>query len=260
MKKKKEVLCLAVLVFLLFALNYGHLDKITGNFLDTGRTAHITRIIDGDTIVAGNETIRMLGINAPEHDEFLFDKARNFTNQTLFNKTVYLEFGRDEKDRYGRTLAYVFLNNKDINLELVRNGLANFYFPQGKDKHFDEFHEAWGECINDNINLCEMSSDKCSGCIELKEFSVKGQKVVFHNSCNFSCDLTNWGIKDEGRKNFVFPHFVLESEKDVEIAVGEGRNTSDKFFWTGYTYVWTKTGDTLFLRDRERKLVLWSNY
>jgi len=31
-------------------------------------------------------------------------------------------------------------------------------------------------------------------------------------------------------------------------------------FWKGKDYVWTSTGDTLFLRDDEGKLVLWEMY
>ena len=105
---------MAILFLLLFALNYNYLDKITGDFLSTSKIVHITRVIDGDTIVAGNETIRMLGINTPEHNEFLFGEARNFTNQILLNKTVSLEFGKDEKDLYGSRLSiYLIANSKD---------------------------------------------------------------------------------------------------------------------------------------------------
>ena len=37
-------------------------------------------------------------------------------------------------------------------------------------------------------------------------------------------------------------------------------DNQDEIFWKRDTYVWTKSGDTLFLRDEKEKLVLWENY
>ena len=108
--------------------------------------------------------------------------------------------------------------------------------------------------------MCEKSDSKCSECIELKKFSHKNQEVAFHNKCDFNCELTGWKIKDEGRKNFVFPEFTLKQGDDVTIKVGEGENTNRILYWKNKNYVWTKTGDTLFLRDFSGKLVLWESY
>ncbi|GAH23379.1 unnamed protein product [marine sediment metagenome] len=168
--------------------------------------------------------------------------------------------GKERKDKYNRTLAYIFYNNKNINLELVQNGYANYYFYGGKDKYSNDLESAWEECIDNNINLCESSSHQCSECIELKEFNYKDEIITLYNSCNFNCDLTDWSIKDEGRKKFIFDDFNLESQKEVIIKVGEGVNTNNKLFWTGEDYVWTRTGDSLFLRDSDGGLVLWRSY
>ncbi|MDP2672340.1 MAG: lamin tail domain-containing protein, partial [Nanoarchaeota archaeon] len=62
------------------------------------------------------------------------------------------------------------------------------------------------------------------------------------------------------RKNFIFPNFNLNSEKEVVVKVGEGTSNEEVLFWKGEDYVWTETGDTLFLRDSEGKLVLWESY
>ena len=96
-------------------------------------------------------------------------------------------------------------------------------------------------------------------CIELKELNHNSQEIIFYNSCDFSCDLTNWNIKDEGRKNFVFPEFILNSKKSIKIKVGEGPDSENILYWKE-DYVWTNTGDTLFLRDPKGKLVLWESY
>jgi len=65
---------------------------------------------------------------------------------------------------------------------------------------------------------------------------------------------------ERGGQKFVFPEFVLEKNSEVLIETGEGVDTKNKLFWEDGENVWTKTGDTLFLRDDEGKLVLWKRY
>jgi len=201
----------------------------------------------------------MLGMNAPEitKKEKYSQESKAFLENLVLNRTARLEFGKERTDRYGRTLAYIYVDGKNVNLELVKNGLANFYFPSGKDIHYKDFLKAWENC---DKNLCEISKDKCAECINLKEFDYSKQKIIFHNNCSFDCDLSNWDIKDEGRKHFKFSNFVLQENSDVTILVREGENNQTNLFWKGQKYVWTRTGDTLFLRDDEGKLVLWRNY
>jgi len=259
--KNKQIWFLIFLIFLLFLINYNFLDGLLENFFDESRYVVVERIIDGDTIVVENNThVRLLGINTPEKGEFYYSGAKEFLEELIFNKTVKLEYGREKYDKYDRTLAYVFLENKNINLKLVEKGFANFYFPSGKDKYYDYFKKAWEDCINNNVNLCEKSENKCAWCIELKEFNYKKEIIILENSCEFGCELTNWEIKDEGRKKFVFPEFELKKRGIVSIKTGEGENDEDILFWKNETYVWTKTGDTLFLRDDMGKLVLWEGY
>ena len=199
-------------------------------------------------------------MNTPERGELYYSEAKEFLEELVLNKTIRLEFGKEKYDRYNRILAYLSLNGENINLKLVEEGFANFYFPSGKDIHYGKFIEAWNICIENNKNLCEKSKNVCSECIELKEFNHNNQEIVFYNQCNFSCDLTNWNIKDEGRKNFFFPTLILESKNQVKIIVKNELDDNKNLFWRDENYVWTSTGDTLFLRDPEGKLVLWESY
>ena len=260
MKKRKQIVLLVFLIFLLFVINYPFLNKTLENFLTDSKIVKIDRIIDGDTVEVNGSSVRFLGMNTPERGEFYYLEAKEFLEELILNKTVRLESGKDEYDKYGRLLAYVFLNGENINLKLVEEGFANFYFPSGKDIYYNKFKESWNKCIENNKNLCEKSKNVCMECIELKEFDYNNQEVIFYNKCSFDCELTNWYIKDEGRKNFVFPEFVLNKNKEVRITVGEGNNNDEILFWKNEDYVWTSAGDTLFLRDSKGKLVLWESY
>lgn len=263
MGKKKQISFLVFLLFLLFIINYSFLDNFLKNLFDEPfgfDTGIVGRVIDGDTLVIGNQSIRMLGINTPEKKEYLYAEAKKFLEDLVLNKSVRLEFGKEKYDRYNRVLAYIYLNSLNINLQLVENGYANIYFPSGKDEHYIDFLNAWNSCLNENKNLCEKSKDVCVDCISLKELNVKEQKLILYNKCDFDCSLKNWSIKDEGRKKFIFVGFILKKFSEVEVRVGNKTNSEDIFYWKGYDYVWTSSGDSLFLRDGEGKLVLWRGY
>lgn len=259
-KRKKEILLLIFLIFLLISINYSFLDRNIEAFLTEGGYVPVARIVDGDTIVVGNNThVRMLGINTPEKGEEYYLEAKNFLNDLIANKTIKLEYGKDRKDLYKRTLAYVFLDDKNINLEQVKNGFANVYI-LGDTKYKNLLRDAWEECLKGQKNLCEKSKNKCASCIELKKLDYRTQTAIFYNNCSFSCSLTGWRIKDEGRKNFVFPALALNSNNEASVIVENGTDSKDILYWKGEKYVWTSTGDTLFLRDDLGKLVLWKNY
>jgi micrococcal nuclease len=159
MNKRKEILLLAFLLLLFFAVNYGFLDTRVTEFLEESDTGIVERVIDGDTIVVNETSIRLLGINTPERGEKYYQEARNFLEKVALNKTVELKYGKEKKDLYGRTLAYIFIDEANVNKELVDEGYANFYFPSGKDAYYGSFVRAWEHCLTNNKYLCEKSQN-----------------------------------------------------------------------------------------------------
>ena len=99
-----------------------------------GQDATVTRVYDGDTIealVSGRSVkIRYIGIDTPEMDdsrpavlEMARDAARA-NRELVGGRTVRLELDVQERDRYGRLLAYVWLGDTLVNEWLVREGYA----------------------------------------------------------------------------------------------------------------------------------------
>ncbi len=260
MSRKNLYFLLIFLIFILFLINYSFLDRKIEEFLIEGREAIVERIIDGDTLVIENKTsVRLLGINSPEKGEFYYEEAKKFLEDSILNEKVYLEFGAKKYDKYNRVLAFVFSENKNVNIELIKQGFANVYILDNK-RYEKQLRAAWQDCMKNKKNLCEISEDVCASCIKLKEFNYKNQEVIFYNNCNFECELTKWQIKDEGRKKFIFPEFILKENNNIMIKVGEGNNSANVLFWEEEDYIWTETGDTLFLRDSKGELVLWESY
>jgi len=114
----------------------------------------VIRTVDGDTIVVDYEgkyeKLRFLCVNTPESvhpDEKqnipLGKVASNYTKGRLAGKLVVLEFEGPFRGRYGRLLAYVFVDGVNFNLELVTRGLSPYYTKYGLSQKYDQkFREA----------------------------------------------------------------------------------------------------------------------
>ena len=155
--KQKQIILLVFLILLLFTINYPFLNRAVEDFLSDFKIARVDRIIDGDTIEINGSSVRLLGMNTPERNQRYYLESKEFLEKLVLNKTVRLESGKEEYDRYGRILAYLYINMENVNLKLVEEGLANFYFPSGKDIYYNKFIEAWDICIENKKNLCEKS-------------------------------------------------------------------------------------------------------
>lgn len=247
MKKLEYTILLGALILVLFLVNYETIDSWVVKNIVGEEYVEVERVIDGDTVVVNGTSIRMLGINTPEKGEKYYLEAKEYTESLVMNKTIRLE--RQGKDKYNRDLAYLFYNGENLNAKIVEKGYGNYYFPSGKDSYYNVFKKSWEKCIKSNENLCEKSTIQCANCIVLQRFG-SNEDVVLYNSCGFNCNLDKWTIKDEGRKTFTFNNFTLKSKYQIKV-------TAEDF---NKTYVWTSTGDTLFLRDSKGYLVLWETY
>jgi len=92
-----------------------------------GRVVGVT---DGDTVtvlVNGHDQVkvRLAGIDAPERRQPFGQAAREALAQVIFQKDV--EIIGDKIDRYGRMVGKIIYRDRDVNIELVRAGLAWWY-------------------------------------------------------------------------------------------------------------------------------------
>ena len=104
-------------------------------------TARVIAISDGDTLTVldadrRQHKVRLAGIDAPERHQAWGERARQFLGERVFQRTVRIEVSK--MDRYGREIGKVLLDGNDINLELLRAGLAWHYQAYEREQPPDE--------------------------------------------------------------------------------------------------------------------------
>jgi micrococcal nuclease len=99
-------------------------------FIDLPQKGRVIGVSDGDTMTIlhddySREKIRLYGIDCPEKKQAFGQRAKQFTSTMVYGQQVTIR--RINSDRYGRTVAWVFLGHANVNTALVRAGLAWHY-------------------------------------------------------------------------------------------------------------------------------------
>ncbi len=121
---------------------------------DFKKELYVLRVIDGDTVELSNgQMLRYIGIDTPEvHDKIgstwsynprpYGKEAMEFNRKLVGGKKIRLEFDVQKKDKYNRLLAYVYVEDKMINLEMIKKGYAMIYTFPPNVKYVEEFLKA----------------------------------------------------------------------------------------------------------------------
>jgi micrococcal nuclease len=138
----------------------------------------VKRVIDGDTIVVKSiGKVRYIGINTPEihHPtkgvEYFGQEAYAANQRLVAGKQIRLEYDVQPKDKYGRTLAYVYAGNTFINAKLLEDGYAQVMTIPPNVKHADYFRTLqrkaqterrglWGKRIKSEIRTTTVANTK----------------------------------------------------------------------------------------------------
>ena len=112
--------------------------------------AQVVSVHDGGTITVlidnRQEKVRLIGIDAPELDKLPWGvQARDALRGLVDGKTVRLETDITIRDQYRRLLAYVYVGEILVNLEMIRQGQAVLYTVPPNVAHVEEYRKAQSE-------------------------------------------------------------------------------------------------------------------
>jgi len=174
----------------------------------------------------------LLGVNAPEKNMSFDIRATVFLRKMIQNKTVKVEAHGTGK--YGRTLAYLFLDGKNVNKEMLSQGLATLYY-YNPDKYYNSFVQAEKSARLSGKNYWKKSPDsKCIRVVLLKV--TEPEKLILKNRCDKKLSIY---IKDSARHTY-----YMTIKPDSE-------------FTKTFSHIWNNDGDTLYIRDAKGLLTFY---
>ena len=152
--------------------------------------------VDGDTAkfkMNGEQiTVRFLGINTketvdPEIGEEAWGKeASNFTKEKLENATkIELEFdsSADEKDKYNRYLAWIWVDDKLLQNSLVESGLAENYMLKNNYKYAGILQESEENAKNNKLGIWSDETNNIqnneNNTIEVNKTDIEDNNILY---------------------------------------------------------------------------------
>lgn len=192
MKQENKIILTIILAALIIASSIFFSIRLTGKVVDTEYSSDppstlsnnneennligmhiVTKIIDGDTIIVEGENVRLLGMDTDERGYPCYTLAKERLEELVLNKEVRLEKDQTDKDQYQRYLRYIFLDNENINLKLVEEGLAVARFYPEDIKYKDEI-----------INVETQARENKKGCKWGGEEQTKPKEITEEKDFN----------------------------------------------------------------------------
>jgi endonuclease YncB( thermonuclease family) len=217
----------------------------------------VDRVADGDSFRAGEQEIRLIGVNAPESDECHYSESRAWLTDVIEGERVKIEIAAT--DQFDRNLADVHLGDLWVNRELVAGGYALALSGAGpeliavEEEARDNALGLWGE------EIC--GADRAKSHLEITsvDFNPSGpdddERVTLHNRDPDPVDLAGYVLRDESSTNrYRFPATILEADGGLTISTA-CRSTSADLLWCTDGPVWNNSGDTALLLDSFGRVV-----
>jgi endonuclease YncB( thermonuclease family) len=239
-----------------------------------------SEVVDGDTIHVvgpdGEQTIRMIGINAPERGECFYDEATSALRFSLGDRGLRLVTDVSDVDQYGRSLRYIELpDGTDVGAQLVEGGYVRSHHYAPDISRNDEYDQLQAKAEQAGVGL--WAPDACGPPVASDvSIAVDGQYdapgddndnldqewVRFTNTGAAPIDLSGWQVADESSSHrYTFDTLTLAPGATVKLFTGCGSDTETERYWCNEdSAVWNNGGDTVFLRDPSGNNVVAETY
>jgi len=151
----------SIVIVACFAMNMGAFHRTQEN--KSKSNAELVRVVDGDTVYvmhrpvkAVHTKLRLLNIDTPERKEKYYKEATDAMRALLHGRKLRLEYEKDgipTTGNYGRLLVFLFADNINVNVEMVRLGWSKYYVKYGKGRLEDQFRRAEKEARENKRGL-----------------------------------------------------------------------------------------------------------
>jgi micrococcal nuclease len=222
-----------------------------------GEYAQVAFVVDGDTLeLLDGRRVRYIGVNTPETGRPYAAEALALNESLVAGQEVWLETDVQESDVYGRLLAYVWVDDVLVNLELVRQGYANAYTVPPNGRYTDAFVRAEEEAREAERGMWT-SADAPVRITALHydgpgsdRVAPNGEWVELTNEGSAPVDLSGYTLQDAGLYLYTFDEMTLSPGATVRVYSGRGADTAAELYWgLAGEEIWHSDGNTAYLRD-----------
>ena len=215
--------------------------------------ATVAAVIDGDTIrLDDGRTVRYLGVNTPEYGQPFYEEAKRFNEQLVAGKPVRLETHGRERDRYGRELAYVFVDDALINSRIVAEGWGHVFLLQPLPKvnewlplqqnAQDQRKGIWRDGLRGPLKITTVHADAKGD----DRRNPNGEYLRLCNVSERAVALQGFVVQDAAEHRFVFSSGTLAPGATALLVSGPGKNAVRRgqlvFYW-GSGPIWNNDRD-----------------
>lgn len=165
------------------------LSKYTNTDCNVEETAICTEVVDGDTIYLSNgKKVRLVGVNTPERGVEGYITSKVFVQKLCLNKQVGLDIDDSKPtDKYGRTLAVVIVDGKNLNEMLLKEGLAEIMYIPPSEFYPYNWADSSTHISSSHQTSTNTNTDSGSG--------DSGSYIGNSNSGKFHKSTCKWGQK-----------------------------------------------------------------
>ena len=221
----------------------------------------VTRVNDGDSglVEVGGSVVefRLEGINAPEQGECHGEESSDRLAALVEGATVGVEL--TGTDQFGRNLAYVWLDDALVNLELVSGGQAVATTPSEGETRGESLIAAENDAASGKRGL--WSESACGGTGPVPDIAVDplssrfdpdgpDEEVLEEEWVTFvyeeTLDLVGWTIRDESSAHrcVIADGTLISADRPLTVT------SRDQCWDPGETPVWNNAGDLVLLLDQ----------
>ncbi|MBX0304629.1 lamin tail domain-containing protein [Haloarcula salinisoli] len=267
----------------------------------------VTAVVDGDTIRIEYEngtrdTVRLVGVDTPEvnaeNDPAEFEgvpdtaagatclreagtNASNFAKDRLLGRTVGIvtDPNLDRRGYYDRLLAYVVVDDRLFNYQLVATGRARVYdsdfsrqgsFTTAETGARDDRRGLW-RCADpetadwatdtattspSGLALVDIHEDAAGNDNE----NLNDEYLVFANRGDDPISLDGWTVTDAADHSYTFGTYSLGPGERTTLYTGSGTDTETARYWGAGGAVWNNGGDTVTVRTSAGDVALQRAY
>ncbi len=236
------------------------------------KTGTVKSVYDGDTFtLASGDKVRVSGINTPELKpvEEYGVEARNAAEAFLMGKEVTLSYGDSSRDGYGRLVAWVEVDGRSLEEDLVEKGFAHVFLIPPVDVGDPQALLA-AQTRAQEANRGIWSTQTYKGGLHMTSFhanapgddrdNVNGEYIRACNVTDKPLNVAGYRIADLSGNSYAFPAMTIPPGHTVKITSGKGEHQTNPgeqmvLYLGSEGPIWNNKQDRATIYDKFGKVV-----